>query len=210
MTFPSSTLTMTSHCLLWKEDSDQSGKVLERLAWWPQRLLHPAPGVGLTNGFSVTLELVLLQKKNLVSSRILPIHTTNSMLGTILGIIDLFYISVLAQWMTGSQDERRWNRTKMSSTDWNAEDNSSRQNQEEWTQCQKNVKGCFTPFLSCECHDTESNTNMCDKYYGGCEWKTLVVGRQCDGCAPAAFGFSSSGCQRCDCHHLGSQDTSCD
>jgi hypothetical protein len=68
--------------------------------------------------------------------------------GTILGIIDLFYISVLAQWMTGSQDERRWNRTKMSSTDWNAEDNSSRQNQEEWTQCQKNVKDCFTLFLS--------------------------------------------------------------
>merc|ERR1711892_580693 len=37
----------------------------------------------------------------------------------------------------------------------------------------------------CECHNTGSNTGMCDKYYGGCECKTLVVGRQCDSCAPA-------------------------
>ena len=42
---------------------------------------------------------------------------------------------------------------------------------------------------------------MCDKYYGGCECKTLVMGRMCDTCAPAAFGFRSSGCQPCDCHH---------
>lgn len=28
-------------------------------------------------------------------------------------------------------------------------------------------KGEWEP--PCECHDTESNTNMCDKYYGGCE-----------------------------------------
>ena len=31
----------------------------------------------------------------------------------------------------------------------------------------------------------------------------------CDACAPAAFGFSSSGCQRCDCHYQGSQNEFC-
>ena len=50
--------------------------------------------------------------------------------------------------MAGSQDERRWNGTGMNLTDWNAEDISCTQNQEEWTQCQKNVKDCFTLFLS--------------------------------------------------------------
>ena len=36
-----------------------------------------------------------------------------------------------------------------------------------------------------------------------------MVGRQCDTCAPAAFGFRGSGCQPCDCHHLGSQNEFC-
>jgi hypothetical protein len=50
---------------------------------------------------------------------------------------------------------------------------------------------------------------MCDKYYGGCRCKTLVVGRRCDACAPAAFGFGGSGCRRCDCHYKGSHDEFC-
>ena len=53
----------------------------------------------------------------------------------------------------------------------------------------------------CNCDNTGSKSAMCDKYYGGCECKTLVMGRMCDTCAPAAFGFRSSGCQPCDCHH---------
>ena len=61
----------------------------------------------------------------------------------------------------------------------------------------------------CECSATGSLSQQCDKYYGGCECKGLVVGRRCDGCAPAAFGFSSGGCQRCDCHFEGSQDEFC-
>ena len=57
---------------------------------------------------------------------------------------------------------------------------------------------------------TGSISSMCDKYYGGCECKTLVMGRKCERCAPAAFGFRSSGCQPCDCHHQGSQNMFCD
>ena len=47
------------------------------------------------------------------------------------------------------------------------------------------------------------------QYYGDCDCKQLVAGRMCDACAPAAFGFSSSGCQRCDCHYQGSQNEFC-
>ena len=61
----------------------------------------------------------------------------------------------------------------------------------------------------CRCDNTGSTSVLCDKYYGGCDCKTLVVGRQCDGCAPAAFGFRGSGCQPCDCHHLGSENEFC-
>ena len=42
------------------------------------------------------------------------------------------------------------------------------------------------------------------------DWQALVVGRRCDACAPAAYGFSSQGCSRCDCHYQGSQDEFCD
>ena len=48
----------------------------------------------------------------------------------------------------------------------------------------------------CGCHETGSKELMCDKYYGECICKSLVVGRQCDSCAPASYGFSSSGCKR--------------
>ena len=48
----------------------------------------------------------------------------------------------------------------------------------------------------CGCHETGSRDSMCDKYYGGCLCKNLVVGRRCDSCAPASYGFSSSGCTR--------------
>merc|ERR1719431_403143 len=53
----------------------------------------------------------------------------------------------------------------------------------------------------CECSDTGSLTRSCHTYYGGCDCKALVVGRRCDACAPAAYGFSSQGCSRCDCHY---------
>lgn len=62
----------------------------------------------------------------------------------------------------------------------------------------------------CDCSPTGSNSVLCDKYYGGCECKTMVEGRSCARCAPASFGFGSSGCTRCDCHHLGAQDKFCD
>ena len=48
----------------------------------------------------------------------------------------------------------------------------------------------------CGCHETGSRESMCDKYYGGCLCKNLVVGRRCDSCAPASYGFSSLGCTR--------------
>ena len=62
----------------------------------------------------------------------------------------------------------------------------------------------------CDCHSTGSEgSSLCDKYYGGCTCKPLVVGRRCDSCAPASYGFSSSGCVRCECHSEGSQDEFC-
>lgn len=61
----------------------------------------------------------------------------------------------------------------------------------------------------CNCDSTGSSESMCDKYYGGCTCKNLVVGRRCDSCAPAAYGFSSYGCERCECHGAGSQDEFC-
>ena len=48
----------------------------------------------------------------------------------------------------------------------------------------------------CGCHQTGSRESMCDKYYGGCLCKNLVVGRRCDSCAPASYGFSALGCTR--------------
>ena len=63
---------------------------------------------------------------------------------------------------------------------------------------------------NCDCDGTGSKEYMCDKYYGGCDCKSLVVGRRCDSCAPASYGFSSSGCNRCECHHAGSKDEFCD
>ncbi len=62
---------------------------------------------------------------------------------------------------------------------------------------------------ACECSNTGSLSSMCDKYYGGCSCKSLVIGRRCDVCAPAAFGFGGSGCRRCDCHYKGSHDEFC-
>ena len=61
----------------------------------------------------------------------------------------------------------------------------------------------------CDCHQTGSTEGMCDKYYGGCSCKNLVVGRRCDSCAPASYGFSSSGCIRCECDGSGSQNEFC-
>ena len=48
----------------------------------------------------------------------------------------------------------------------------------------------------CGCDTTGSRESMCDKYYGGCLCKNLVVGRRCDSCAPASYAFSSLGCTR--------------
>jgi len=62
---------------------------------------------------------------------------------------------------------------------------------------------------ACECSNTGSLSKACDTYYGGCECKSLVVGRRCDSCAPASYGFSSQGCRRCECHFQGSQDEFC-
>jgi len=62
-------------------------------------------------------------------------------------------------------------------------------------------------YRSCNCDYDGTINGICDKYYGDCECKSLVVGRKCNSCAPGSFGFPE--CQACDCHPQGSQDNLC-
>ena len=46
----------------------------------------------------------------------------------------------------------------------------------------------------CDCDPTGSESTICDEYSGQCQCKKNVVGRQCQRCAPAFYGFGQNGC----------------
>ncbi len=48
----------------------------------------------------------------------------------------------------------------------------------------------------CDCHNTGSESTLCDKYSGQCACKKNVNGRKCDRCDPGTFGFGGHGCKR--------------
>lgn len=53
----------------------------------------------------------------------------------------------------------------------------------------------FLFVLDCECDPTGSVSKLCNEYGGSCQCKSNVVGRRCDRCAPATYGFGPEGCK---------------
>lgn len=50
-------------------------------------------------------------------------------------------------------------------------------------------------FVDCVCDPTGSESTICNPLGGQCECKPNVIGRQCDQCAPATYGFGPAGCK---------------
>ncbi|XP_060698913.1 laminin subunit beta-1a [Hemiscyllium ocellatum] len=63
--------------------------------------------------------------------------------------------------------------------------------------------------LPCECDPQGSLSSVCNPNGGQCQCRSSVVGRNCDRCAPATYGFGPSGCRPCDCHLEGSVNEFC-
>ncbi|GCB69336.1 hypothetical protein scyTo_0010538 [Scyliorhinus torazame] len=63
--------------------------------------------------------------------------------------------------------------------------------------------------LPCGCDPQGSLSSVCNPSGGQCQCRSSVVGRNCDRCAPATFGFGPSGCRPCDCHKEGSVSEFC-
>ena len=51
--------------------------------------------------------------------------------------------------------------------------------------------------------------SSCDISTGQCFCRAGVVGRRCDQCDVNMFGFSTDGCQQCDCDPIGSLELQC-
>ena len=47
-------------------------------------------------------------------------------------------------------------------------------------------------------------------YTGECTCREGIVGQHCDQCEAERFGFSSEGCQLCECDPIGSLDLQCE
>ncbi|XP_041059562.1 laminin subunit beta-1a isoform X1 [Carcharodon carcharias] len=63
--------------------------------------------------------------------------------------------------------------------------------------------------LPCRCDPQGSLSSVCNPSGGQCQCRSSVVGRNCDRCAPATYGFGPSGCRPCDCHKEGSVSEFC-
>uniref|UniRef100_A0AAR2JPG2 Laminin, beta 2 (laminin S) n=1 Tax=Pygocentrus nattereri TaxID=42514 RepID=A0AAR2JPG2_PYGNA len=64
--------------------------------------------------------------------------------------------------------------------------------------------------LPCQCDPQGSVSSECDVRGGQCHCKPNVIGRRCDKCAPATYGFGPSGCKLCECSQEGSRGRFCD
>ncbi|XP_037540958.1 laminin subunit beta-1 [Nematolebias whitei] len=64
--------------------------------------------------------------------------------------------------------------------------------------------------LPCQCDPQGSVSGECEKVGGQCLCKPNVIGRRCDQCAPATYGFEANGCTACNCHSEGSVSHQCD
>ncbi|XP_049885206.1 laminin subunit gamma-1 [Pectinophora gossypiella] len=67
-------------------------------------------------------------------------------------------------------------------------------------------EGCKT----CECNLEGSFNATCHPYTGQCYCKPGIDGKHCDRCRAYHYGFSSGGCQDCDCDEWGSTNYQCD
>lgn len=63
--------------------------------------------------------------------------------------------------------------------------------------------------LPCNCDPQGSLSSICNSNGGQCQCRSNVVGRNCDRCAPATYGFGPSGCRPCDCNPEGSVNEFC-
>uniref|UniRef100_H3AB77 Laminin subunit beta 1 n=1 Tax=Latimeria chalumnae TaxID=7897 RepID=H3AB77_LATCH len=63
--------------------------------------------------------------------------------------------------------------------------------------------------LSCQCDQQGSVSSMCDPNGGQCQCRPNIVGKNCDKCAPATYGFGPNGCRSCECNPEGSLDSFC-
>nr|XP_060613663.1 laminin subunit gamma-3 [Anolis sagrei ordinatus] len=61
----------------------------------------------------------------------------------------------------------------------------------------------------CQCHPLGSQHSRCDPFTGQCLCHPGVEGLSCDRCQAGTFGFSSQGCQACNCSQLGSLAIQC-
>ncbi|KAJ8257557.1 hypothetical protein GJAV_G00186910 [Gymnothorax javanicus] len=64
--------------------------------------------------------------------------------------------------------------------------------------------------LPCLCDPQGSISAECNRVGGQCQCKPNVIGRRCDQCAPATYGFGPYGCTACECHVHGSLSHQCD
>lgn len=78
-----------------------------------------------------------------------------------------------------------------------------------WNLNLENPEGC----QACTCNTLGTVDNSgCNMYTGECTCKRLVIGKDCNQCAPETFGLSAAedGCSPCACHPGGSYNNFCD
>uniref|UniRef100_A0A8C6YDU2 Laminin subunit gamma-3 n=1 Tax=Naja naja TaxID=35670 RepID=A0A8C6YDU2_NAJNA len=62
---------------------------------------------------------------------------------------------------------------------------------------------------SCQCHPKGAQSNTCHPITGQCTCHPGVTGLSCNQCQAGFFGFSSQGCQVCNCSQIGSVSLQC-
>ncbi|XP_019643138.1 PREDICTED: laminin subunit beta-1-like [Branchiostoma belcheri] len=81
--------------------------------------------------------------------------------------------------------------------------------------CNDTLYGLVMPGMEnnctdCNCNSTGSTSLVCDYTTGQCDCQRNVTGRQCDGCEPNHWNFSTEGCSPCNCHQPGAVSQKCD